>query len=290
LFSFVFYNKIEKKSQVFLVFSRKFRIYFFSTIVGRGILGILACPPALFFIICIAVSYFGLAGTHFTSLRRTTISLLNLMLFILPLISMLMGAISLAGNRDSLEFFLSQPLKRREFFLGKYMGLSATLFAWIVFGFGGSGLVLAYTTGSRGLTDFFILMVISLLLSLAFLSISFLISAIVMEKSLATLVVIILWLWFALFYDLVVIGLMRLIQELPVKYPMLIMILLNPVDIARSGFLINSDMAGLMGPTGAVLNKLTGTTLGLVTLAAGLILWIIVPLVIGTYIFKRKDI
>ncbi|MCP5050813.1 MAG: ABC transporter permease subunit [bacterium] len=244
----------------------------------------------LFFVICIAVSYFGLAGTQFTSLRRTTISLLNLMLFILPLISMLIGAISIAGNRDSLEFFLSQPLKRREFFLGKYIGLATTLLIWVVFGFGGSGLVLASKTGSRGLTDFLILMVLSYLLSLAFLSISFLISAIVMEKSLTTLSVIVMWLWFTLFYDLVVIGLMRLIQELPVKSPMLFMLLLNPVDIARSGFLINSDMAGLLGPTGAFLNKMAGTPLGLITLAAGLLLWIIVPLVIGTYIFSRRDI
>lgn len=244
----------------------------------------------LFFVICIAVSYFGLAGTQFTSLRRTTISLLNLMLFILPLISLLIGAISLAGNRESLEFFLSQPLKRREFFLGKYLGLAATLFVWIVFGFGGSGLILAAKTGSRGATDFLILMVLSFLLALAFLSISFLISAIVMEKSLTTLGAIIIWLWFALFYDLVVIGLMRLIQELPVKYPMLIMLLLNPVDIVRSGFLINSDMAGLLGPTGAFLNKMTGTNLGMVTLTAGLLLWIIVPLAIGAFIFNRRDI
>ncbi|MCP4153830.1 MAG: ABC transporter permease subunit [bacterium] len=244
----------------------------------------------LFFVICIAVSYFGLAGTQFTSLRRTTISLLNLMLFILPLISMLMGTISLAGNRESLEFFLSQPLKRKEFFLGKYMGLASTLFIWIVFGFGGSGMVLASKTGSRGIANFLILMVLSFLLSLAFLSISFLVSAIIMEKSSATLVVIILWLWFALFYDLVVIGLMRVIQELPVKSPMLFMLLLNPVDIARSGFLINSDMAGLLGPTGAVLNKMAGTPLGMVTLVAGLLLWIIVPLVIGNAIFSRRDI
>ena len=244
----------------------------------------------LFFLICIAVSYFGLAGTQFTSLRRTSISLLNLMLFILPLISMLMGSISLAGNRDSLEFFLSQPLKRREFFLGKYLGLATTLFLWVIFGFGGSGIVLANTTGSRGLTNFIILMIISFLLSLAFLSISFLVSAIIMEKSLTTLTVIILWLWFAVFYDLVVIGVMRLIQELPVKYPILVILVLNPIDIVRSGFLINSDMAGLLGPTGALLNKLIGTPLGLATLFAGLILWIVVPLIIGIYIFNRRDI
>lgn len=170
------------------------------------------------------------------------------------------------------------------------MGLASTLLVWIVFGFGGSGLVLAAKTGSRGISSFIILMVLSFLLSLAFLSISFLISAIVMEKSLTTLVVIVLWLWFALFYDLVIIGLMRLIQELPVKSPMLIMLLFNPVDIARSGFLIHSDMAGLLGPTGAFLNKMAGTPLGLVTLLLGLLLWIIVPLVIGTYIFSRRDI
>ncbi len=245
---------------------------------------------ALFFVISLAVSYFGLAGTHFTSLRRTTLSLLNLMLFILPLISMMMGGLSLTGNREALEFFLAQPLKRREFFLGKYFGLAATLFVWIIFGFGGSGIVLSYYTGTRGINEFFTLVVITLFLALAFLSLSFLISAIVLEKSVTLLVVIILWLWFALFYDLVIIGIIRMVQELPVKYPMLIMLLLNPVDIARSGFLLKTKMAGLLGPTGALLNKLAGSTVGLIILAVGLILWIIVPLVVGTIIFEKRDI
>lgn len=245
---------------------------------------------SLFFLISIAVSYFGLAGTQFTSLRRTTISLLNLMLFILPLVSMLMGGLSLTGNKEALEFFLAQPVRRKDFLLGKYFGLAATLFVWIMFGFGGSGLVLSYYTGTKGLADFITLVVLTFFLALVFLSLSFLVSAAILDKSVTILVIVILWLWFSLFYDLVIIGLMRLIQELPVKYPMLLVLLLNPVDIARSSFLIKTKMAGLLGPTGALLNKMAGTTLGLLSLAFGLLLWIVLPLVIAVIIFEKRDI
>src|SRR6516225_5122652 len=69
---------------------------------------------------------------------RTTASLLNLVILIVPLLGLLMGALSVAGEREhgTLLALLAQPVLLEELLLGKFLGLAAALLGTILSGFG----------------------------------------------------------------------------------------------------------------------------------------------------------
>src|SRR4051812_40243211 len=65
------------------------------------------------------------AGLSLQIFGRTTATLINLCLFVAPLVAVTLGAGSIAGERDmgTLEHLLSQPIDRADLLFGKYIGL-----------------------------------------------------------------------------------------------------------------------------------------------------------------------
>ncbi|MFS8086818.1 MAG: ABC transporter permease, partial [Acidobacteriota bacterium] len=123
---------------------------------------------------------FGVAG-----FGRTTAGLINLILLIVPLMGLTLGAMSVAGEREkgTLVYLLAQPISSAELLLGKFVGLSLALTAALVIGFGLTGILIAFM-GSGG--DFMVylnLLVLSILLAVASLSMGFLISAAVKKAA-----------------------------------------------------------------------------------------------------------
>jgi hypothetical protein len=76
---------------------------------------------------------------------RTTASLLNLVMIIVPLMGLLMGAMSVAREREhgTLQTILAQPVVLEEVLLGKFLGLAAALLGTILLGFGLAAMVIA---------------------------------------------------------------------------------------------------------------------------------------------------
>ncbi|HEX8984368.1 MAG TPA: ABC transporter permease subunit, partial [Bryobacteraceae bacterium] len=80
----------------------------------------------VFAALALAISYFGLvteAVIGFQGFTRTTASLLNLVLYLIPLISLTMGALSFTGEKGASELLFSQPVTRTEILAGKLAGL-----------------------------------------------------------------------------------------------------------------------------------------------------------------------
>ncbi|MCB0155269.1 MAG: ABC transporter permease subunit, partial [Anaerolineae bacterium] len=107
--------------------------------------------------LALLLSWLSLSGggsgySGFAGFGRTAASLVNLVLLIVPLMALTIGAGSLSGEqeRGTLSYLLSQPVKRGEVLLGKYLGLAASLLGALALGFGLSGLVIA---GRGGQTD-----------------------------------------------------------------------------------------------------------------------------------------
>jgi len=83
---------------------------------------------AAFGVLVIAISFFGLvtAGAiGFQGFQRTSASLLNLVLYIIPLVAMTMGTLSFSSEKSASELLFSQPVTRTEILLGKLAGLFA---------------------------------------------------------------------------------------------------------------------------------------------------------------------
>jgi Cu-processing system permease protein len=158
----------------------------------------------------LAISYFGLitAGTMgFQGFARTSASLLNLVLYVVPLLSLTMGTLSLTSEKSASELLFSQPVTRTEIMIGKLAGVFASIALATLMGFGFAGIVIASRAGTDGGIRYPLLVVFSLLLAMVFLSLAALVSMLCQRKTKAFGFILFLWFFFVLFYDLMVIGL-----------------------------------------------------------------------------------
>jgi Cu-processing system permease protein len=254
------------------------------TLVFAGVFGVLV----------LAISYFGLVTTGavgFQGFARTSASLLNMVLYLVPLVALSMGTLSFTSEKSASELLFSQPVTRSEILLGKFFGLFASIFTATVVGFGLAGVIIAAKAGSEGALRYPVFVAFSLVLALVFLSLSAFISALCRRQSKAFGVALFAWFFFVLFYDLMVIGVTFLFSERTANTFIFGSLFGNPVDMVRVGSLMTLNGKDIFGAGGAsLLRFLGGEGRSVLLLGVALAFWVGGPLFIAQRLLKRQDI
>ena len=248
----------------------------------------------VFTVLVLAISYFGLvtAGAiGFQGFARTSASLLNLVLYVIPLVALTMGTLSFTSDASANELLYSQPVSRVDVLLGKLAGLFASIVTATFIGFGLAGVIIGIKAGTEGAARYPILVGFSLLLALIFLSLSALISVVCKREKKAFGLLVFIWFFFVLFYDLLVIGSTFLFNERTANTLIFGSLFGNPVGIVRVSCLMLLDGRDIFGSAGAALLKATGGEgAGLTVLAVTLAFWIIAPAGLAHTLMRRQDI
>lgn len=236
-----------------------------------------------FFFLCNLIFY-----TSSSSSSGTVASLLNLFLLVIPLFGLLFGSLSFVDSIPFFEMILIRPVSRMELYIGKWIGLSLGLSLSFLIG------IMPVATFYLNINDeyfylFILLLVFSILLHLIFVSISFCLSVILRSKEVILIVSLLVWFYFYILYDLIILGFSIHFGEYPLEVPVFTSILLNPLDLVRIIILIKMDIGSLMGFSTAFFMKYLGGTKGIVLSSTFLSLWIALPLLLGLSIFKKKD-
>jgi Cu-processing system permease protein len=218
---------------------------------------------------------------------RAMLSLTNVVLFIIPLVSTVFGTIYLYDARAFTRLLLAQPVNRTQLFFGLYLGLSAPLAAAFVVG-AGTPFILRGLAGVD-LQTLAVLLAAGALLTAVFTALAFVIALRFQEKVKGLAAAILLWLFFTILYDGLVLAAVGALAAFPLEKPMIGVMLLNPVDLARVLLLMHLDIAALMGYTGAVFHRFFGSGLGMAISLAALSAWLALPLASGLRSFSRKD-
>lgn len=246
----------------------------------------------LFAAIVLGLSYFGLAQSRevgFQGFARVTLSLLNLVLFMIPLTGLVLGVTSITGGSEVLPLLLAQPVTRGEVLLGKFLGLAAALGVAQALGFGGGGMIVALNAGPDQVPGFLVLTGLSLVLGWLSLSVSLLIAVVWPDRLKAMSAALLLWLLMVVAYDLVVLGATALLRGVPLQTVLFPALLLNPVDLVRVLTTLAVGSGALFGPTSAVLMKMFGSGPGTALCLAVLTLEFAIPLLFAVRIFRRRD-
>jgi Cu-processing system permease protein len=249
---------------------------------------------AIFGILVLAISYFGMVSAGaigFQGFARTSASLLNLVLYVIPLVALTMGTLAFTGEAGANEMLYSQPVSRTDVVLGKLLGLFAAIATATCIGFGLAGLIISFNAGNEGASRYPILVGFSLLLALIFLSLSALVSAVCRRKTKAFGVSLFVWFFFVLFYDLLVIGSTFLFKENTANTLIFSSLFGNPVDIVRVSCLMLLDGQSIFGAAGASLLKFVGgEKASLLVLMITIASWIAIPTTITHALLRRQDI
>lgn len=219
-----------------------------------------------------------------TDSTKVILSLMNVVLMVVPLVSVVFTTIHFYNSYEFIELILAQPVNRRVIFLGEYFAVALSLsFSFTV----GVGIpMVLYGAGIQGFT----LLYSGLMLTLVFVSLAFLSSVLTRDKAKAIGVALLFWFYFSLIYDGLLMWIIYSFSDYPLEKATLALVSLNPVDQARILMLLQLDISALMGYTGAFYKDFFGSSLGVIFSTGILTIWIILPVVIALHIFKRKDL
>jgi len=218
------------------------------------------------------------------SSNKGLLTLLNVVLLVVPLMSLLFSTIYLYNSVEFIELLVSQPVKRKSIWLSLYGGLAISLTGAFLLAVG-LPVFLFCEFNAAG-----ILVITGCLITLIFTSIAFLSAISSRDKAKGIGIAIMLWLYFALLFDGLVLFLLFQFGEYPIEKPMVLLSILSPLDLSRILNLLQMDSSALMGYTGAIFKNYFGTAIGMVVAFMVLAAWTIIPLFISLKIFNKKDL
>ncbi len=252
-------------------------------IIKFVIIDILKNKIVLVYTLLLAVFSWSAFGLEDNS-SKGILTLLNIVLLIVPLVSILFSTIYIYNSSEFIELLVSQPVERKKIWQSLFVGLSLSLvFAYLI----GAGIpLLLYAEQSVGL----MMITGGCIISVVVVAIAFLGSILSRDKAKGIGIAILLWLYFALLFDGLVLFLLFQLADYPIEKMMVGITATSPIDLARILILLHLDVSAMMGYTGAIFKDFFGSTTGLIIAFTLLALWIVVPFLLSLQIFKRKDL
>ncbi len=215
---------------------------------------------------------------------KAILSLLNIVLIVVPLISLIFTTIHYYNSYEFIELMLSQPLSRTRILISEYAGVSISLLGSFFIGVGVP--VLLYSPDDVG----FSLLFTGSALTMVFTSLAFLASVISRDKAKGIGIALLLWFYFALIYDGLVMLILFAFSDYPLEKLTLVLSALNPIDLGRIFIMLKMDISALMGYTGALYKDFFGSGAGLLFTTGIMAVWIFLPLWLAVKSFKKKDL
>jgi len=244
--------------------------------------------------LAVAVSGYVLSGgSGVQDFARTAASLIQLVLFLVPLTALLLGVLTLASDRGNAELLFSQPVARGTILMGRVLGLFEALVAAQALGFGAAGMVIYSQAGNEGVSGFLAVVAASVVLTGVCLGLAALIAAgnIGRRRSRALAAALVVWLVLVVIVDLAAIGAASLLRSGAASRLLITTAIVNPVGAVRTAALLAIEGTAAFGSASLALLRFAGGPVraGLL-LSASLALWLVVPLVLASRRLSRADI
>ena len=242
----------------------------------------------------VAAAGYVISGGHgVQDFARTSASLVHLVVLIVPLVSLMLGVLSLSLERGAAEVVFALPVSRRTILLGRLLGLFTALALAQSFGFGLAGLLVYTQAGPEGIGDFFVVLAASLVATAVFLALAALLSADAFgrRRTKALALALVAWLVGEVFIDLAALGLATFLPSGAASRVLILASLLNPIGALRTGALLLVEGTGAFGAASLALLRFSRGPAGATALIAlSLIGWILVPAFWAGRRLERADI
>lgn len=269
---------------------------FLDNVRNRWILGL----SAIFVVLTLVWSYFGATqtggGAGFQGFSDTIFGMLSITIFLVPILSLMLSYGSIVGEKESgsVHLLLAMPITRPQALVGKFLGLAAVITISVVAGLGIAGAVIMAFAGTEGWPNFLAFIVGTILLSLAFLSLGFLVSTVAKRRSVAVGLAVLIWFIMAVIFDLVVLGIhvaaggdFSFLPGQQIVFPdwFYVVTLANPVD--AFGYFASRvfNFTGALG-----FEYLFPDFLTVWTGVASMTLWALFPFLAALWLFQRQDV
>jgi Cu-processing system permease protein len=245
-------------------------------------------------VLLVALSGYVLSGGRgIQDFARTASSLVELVVFIIPLTAITFGVTQLTPDAGAAELLYAQPVSRGLVLAGRVGGLWLALASAQAIGFGVAGLVVFASAGSGGVAGFAGVVVTSWVLTAVYVALAAWIAAGATHSKRARVLAIalVVWLASAVLFDAAALGVASTLRSGDASRLLMTSVFLNPVDAARTGALLAVSGTSAFGSASLAFLRFTGGPAAAgALLAVSLIVWILAPLTLAVRRIARADI
>ncbi|WP_166240083.1 ABC transporter permease [Paenibacillus turpanensis] len=175
---------------------------------------------------------------------------LNLILYLLPLMSLLLGSFSLTSEKEDggWELLSTYPLSTRAFIVGKFMGLAVVLLIIVAAGFGVAGSAGAAAGSGFDAEAFMLLLAFSACIALFFLSIAMLIGTLAKNRWQALTIGVAVWFFLIIGWPPLLVASLGFLPYSFIKPSITILTFLNPAELSRLFTVVKLGGGAILGP------------------------------------------
>lgn len=232
----------------------------------------------LFSVLLAAITIVQLYTLPITSgFTRYSASFLNVTLFLLPLFTLAIGALSVANDLESRWYALlsTYPLNSQIYRWGKWLSLVISFSLLLSVGY---GIVLILHAFYANQTFDIIMMVFAYLTIIIFSAISILIGSFANNRIKGLTLALGVWAFFLLISDYLVMAIGTFVAGVVLHQLVLILTFLNPVQWIRIGYILYSGNSSVLGPAYFDFTEFMRSPLGIGTYTFCSLLWVALPL------------
>ncbi len=228
---------------------------------------------------------FGFTGAVGIGQEQSTLfSLINLVIYLVPLLGLLLSYDGIAGEheRGTLDLLKSYPFNTPLLLYGKWLGLFMVLATTLIVGLTAPAAVSIYS--GHTLQAWTLLLITSVWLGAVFISIAILFSVLILDRGKLIAIAIGVWLLFVVLFDLSVIGILVSTEgDVPMNLVNLLFYL-NPTALYR---LLSIDL--MMDEAMIQQLGLMGQIPPTPTLIAAITAWTIIPTTIAGWCIRTSE-
>jgi len=222
--------------------------------------------------------YSGLTGT-----------LLNLILYLLPLMTLMLGSFSLTGDKEdgSWELLSVYPLSTVSYMAGKFIGQAAVLLSMIAFGYGLAGTAGWAAGNGFDPSAFMLLAGFSFSLAMLYLAAAMLVGTLARNRWQALTIAVAVWFFTIIAWPPLLIAVLGMLPYLWIKPAVSVLTLLNPAEISRLFAIVKLGGGSVLGPEYYDWVKWIREPSGTIGYIAVSLLWIFGASGLSVYLWER---
>lgn len=252
-------------------------------IIKYIILDILKNKIVIAYTLLLALVSWGVFGLEDSS-TKGTLTILNAILLIVPMVSIIFSTIYLYNSTEFIELLLSQPIQRKKIWSSVFLGLSLSMTSSFLIGCGIP--LLIFTPFELAIT----MILTGVFISVIFVALAFFTVVNTRDKAKGIGISIMLWLFFAVIFDGIVLFLLFQFADYPIEKIMVGLTAFSPLDLARITILLKIDVSAMMGYTGAIFKDFFGSAWGMFISIVVMTLWVFLPFKYSLMKFKKMDL
>lgn len=198
--------------------------------------------------------------------NNMTGTMMNVILYLLPLIVLLLGSFSITQEKEEGGYglMLTYPVSSRSYIIGKFLGQFVTQWVVATFSFGVAGFVCQVMSIPLSIPMLLLVYGFSVLLLLAFLSIGMLIGIGSANRWQALMVSILIWFVFIMIWPMLLLGILGLLPYQWVQTALVSLAIINPAEAMRIVLTVQMGGGSIFGqPYYVLLGNLQGLAGGL---------------------------